>query len=74
MLEEIKVIQSIKGEKQSSVLPALNPVSYDNGQVSKTYYWCNSGMDIMGVTNHFLTGFKSCATRLNPNLAPRICG
>lgn len=24
--------------------------------------WCNSDMNIIGLTNHFLTGFKACST------------
>lgn len=28
--------------------------------------WCNSGVNIIGVTNHFLTTSKVCSTRWNP--------
>ena len=33
-------------------------------------YWCNSGMNIMGVTIHFPIGFKAWLIRWNTYLAP----
>lgn len=49
----------------------LTQMSYNND-------WCNSGTYIMGLTNHFLIGFKAQSISWNPCLAlllePRPCG
>ena len=36
-------------------------------------HWCNSDMNVMGVTNYFLFGFKACSTIWN-HRSYRYCG
>lgn len=49
--------------------PYVNPVVHNNEWTRKMYPYthatCNSGMNVMKVTNHFLIGFKACFTRWN---------
>lgn len=45
-------------------LSAMIPATYDTYKL----YWYNSGTNVTGVTNHFLTGFKAYSTRWKPSL------
>lgn len=35
-------------------------------------HWYNSGLNVIGVTKHFLVGFKALATRLNMYVSGNI--
>lgn len=53
--------------------PDANALSYNDDQTSKICHKYSSGMNFIGVTNYFLTGFKACykgshATKMNKNL------
>lgn len=39
--------------------PAVNPTNYENHWPGKHAHWCNSNTNVMEVTNHSLTIFKS---------------
>lgn len=47
----------------------MNSVSYNNNLRSKAWPCVQSGMIVMGITNHFLIVFSAHSTRWNPYLA-----
>lgn len=51
--------------RRKSMSINLTQMSYNND-------WCNSGTYIMGLTNHFLIGFKAQSISWNPCLAPLL--
>lgn len=60
----IEVLCSLLEEKSNHLCySAVSPVSYNTDWPVKNAYLCNSGISIMGKTNHFLIRFMSCITR-----------
>ena len=54
------------GEKRNqqsySVVNSVNTIA--NGMADERDSWCNSAVNVMGTTNHFLIGFKAHSTEL----------
>lgn len=43
----------------------MNPGSDNRDDMGRYGHWYNSGLNVIGVTKHFLVGFKAHATRQN---------
>lgn len=43
--------------------PTVNLISYNSNLVERCTHLCNSDTNIIGITNHFLLGLKTCPMR-----------
>lgn len=50
----------------------MNAGSYNTDDMGRYTHWYNSGLNVIGVTKHFLVGFKALATRLNMYVSGNI--
>lgn len=56
-------------QASSGVNPICTKIIMD---LERCANWCNSGWDVMEVTKHFMTGFKTSVTRWNPYMLPEL--
>lgn len=65
-------IHTAGGEKSTSILQAMNAVSYMMTSLVRWSLGCNSGIDVMGAINCFLIGCKASSIRGNACLVLKI--